>query len=586
MFFEFSFYVALFICLMGVLYRISNWFVLRTGDDASKYSPGQRLSHGLKAVTRALCTGQLIEMINVFVRDSLFGTPVYRNNFFRWLTHTCIFGGFVFLVVMHAFDDQITAALFPDYESTLNPFFFLRNLAGVAVLAGVAGAIYRRFASAGKAGPTTGTGDIFALILLWVIVFSGFLLEGTQIISAPIFDEMVQDYSGTDDAEEISHLRAYWSEEFGVVFSPAADTSDQNILSMGQELHEENCADCHSAPQSAFVSYLISEAISPAGEILNNIRFDIWLWYVHFISCFVGLAYLPFGKFFHLISAPINLMARSAEKHGRDSGPGRVTMRSLGLDACTHCGVCSEHCRVAPVFTVNQNENILPSEKLRAVKDMASGKKLGQKRLDAISEGSFACTGCHRCTLVCPSGIDLQDLWEASKQDLVRKGFPPLHVTCHKITASQWAEKFRDSDFSEAYDRQSFQIRHSPNLSDNAETFAPCVQCSICTSVCPVVAATENPSQDLDLTPQQVMNMLRLRLKDMAMGSRMVWNCLSCYMCQEHCPRGVKVTDVMYELRNLAHERFRTVREKEFSDFQQRQNLSDAEKSQGAKEKS
>ena len=51
------------------------------------------------------------------------------------------------------------------------------------------------------------------------------------------------------------------------------------------------------------------------------------------------------------------------------------------------------------------------------------------------------------------------------------------------------------------------------------------------------------------------MRSLGLGLKDLAMGSNMLWNCLTCYQCQEHCPQGVKVTDVLYELKNLAVKR-------------------------------
>ncbi len=32
----------------------------------------------------------------------------------------------------------------------------------------------------------------------------------------------------------------------------------------------------------------------------------------------------------------------------------------------------------------------------------------------------------------------------------------------------------------------------------------------------------------------------------------MLWDCVTCYQCQEHCPQGVKVTDVLYELKNQA----------------------------------
>ena len=75
-----------------------------------------------------------------------------------------------------------------------------------------------------------------------------------------------------------------------------------------------------------------------------------------------------------------------------------------------------------------------------------------------------------------------------------------------------------------------------------------------------MVACAEETEEDLDLTPQQIMNLLRLGLKDMTLGSRMVWECTTCYMCQEHCPERVRVADILYELRNLAYERFREIR--------------------------
>jgi heterodisulfide reductase subunit C len=35
----------------------------------------------------------------------------------------------------------------------------------------------------------------------------------------------------------------------------------------------------------------------------------------------------------------------------------------------------------------------------------------------------------------------------------------------------------------------------------------------------------------------------------------MLWECVTCYQCQEHCPQGVKVADILYELKNSAAER-------------------------------
>jgi len=46
------------------------------------------------------------------------------------------------------------------------------------------------------------------------------------------------------------------------------------------------------------------------------------------------------------------------------------------------------------------------------------------------------------------------------------------------------------------------------------------------------------------------MHSCGLGLKDLAFGSSMLWDCLTCYQCQEQCPQGVCVTDVLYELKN------------------------------------
>jgi heterodisulfide reductase subunit C len=48
------------------------------------------------------------------------------------------------------------------------------------------------------------------------------------------------------------------------------------------------------------------------------------------------------------------------------------------------------------------------------------------------------------------------------------------------------------------------------------------------------------------------MHAAGLGIKDLTLGSNMLWDCVTCYQCQEHCPQGVKVTEVFYELKNLA----------------------------------
>jgi heterodisulfide reductase subunit C len=48
------------------------------------------------------------------------------------------------------------------------------------------------------------------------------------------------------------------------------------------------------------------------------------------------------------------------------------------------------------------------------------------------------------------------------------------------------------------------------------------------------------------------MHCLALRQKELALGSMMLWECLTCYLCQEQCPQGVCITDILYQLKNLS----------------------------------
>jgi heterodisulfide reductase subunit C len=72
-----------------------------------------------------------------------------------------------------------------------------------------------------------------------------------------------------------------------------------------------------------------------------------------------------------------------------------------------------------------------------------------------------------------------------------------------------------------------------------------------------VVINYDNPQEVLGLLPHQIMNCLGLGLTEMATGPRMIWDCVTCYQCQEHCPQNVKVTDILYRLKNLAVENAR-----------------------------
>jgi heterodisulfide reductase subunit C len=94
------------------------------------------------------------------------------------------------------------------------------------------------------------------------------------------------------------------------------------------------------------------------------------------------------------------------------------------------------------------------------------------------------------------------------------------------------------------------QFKETVPATAQTTSFAYCYACENCSTVCPVVENYENPQETLGLLPHQIMRSLGLGLRDLALGSKMLWNCLTCYQCQEHCPQGVKVTDILYELKN------------------------------------
>ena len=532
-------YIALGICLAGLVWRISRWFLIDIGPASDDPSTGRRLAATGHALQSALFSPRLFRLIRAFLWEVVLQGHLLRQNRLRWVMHVALCYGFLLLVLVHALDDWTAPVLFSDYYPTRNPFRWLRNLLAALVLVGVLGTMIRLRTRATMKRFRSCADRLFLLVLA-VIIASGILLESSQILSPSIFTEMVEDYMGHDDPEEVAALRQYWVAKMGAALPPPRSGATVYDPVAGQMAHEGYCASCHSRPQAAFLSYPVSRLLKPAAGLMDTLRIDIWLWTIHYLASCLALACLPFSKFFHLLATPVNLLARTGGPVATRPPDLRHTRRVLGLDACTHCGVCNEHCSVAPIYRVIPNTTILPSEKLQGVKRQVSSGAAPEMTI--LVEGSFICTLCGRCTQWCPSGIDLQDLWQASRQDLVRKGFRPFYdrtASLKEATACIPRSTSGDAPVS-------------LGLTNRPETFWDCVQCTTCTSVCPVVATSDDPQRDLDLTPQQIMNLMRLQLIEQALGCRMLWDCVTCYQCQEHCPQNVKVADVLYELRNEA----------------------------------
>jgi quinone-modifying oxidoreductase, subunit QmoC len=79
----------------------------------------------------------------------------------------------------------------------------------------------------------------------------------------------------------------------------------------------------------------------------------------------------------------------------------------------------------------------------------------------------------------------------------------------------------------------------------NCEQLQSCIQCGTCSGVCPL-------SVYMDFSPRQVMALTRADFKNEVLRSHTIWLCASCYACAVECPRGIRITDIMYELKQRA----------------------------------
>jgi heterodisulfide reductase subunit C/nitrate reductase gamma subunit len=582
MFLKVSLYISLVIFILTLVYKVSSWFRYKIGIGSEEIPTSTRFFSAIKGIFLTIFSVKVLTLLKAFILDVLLQFRILKEDFLRWVMHIFIYGGFMLLLLMHALDKYITVALWRDYYSTVNPFMFLRNLFGALVIIGVLIAIYRRFILK-VPRLFSNAMDIYTILVVAIIMLSGIFLEATKMVAYSDYKRMVVEYSGLSDPQELKFLEAYWVKEFGTVSPNIKGPFDEKILAKGKALHESSCAGCHVQPQWAFTSYGVAKLISPIGLGIDRARLPSVFWYIHILACFVGLAYLPLSKMFHIFASSISLLANGVIGKEKLTPANRATLQAMELDACTHCGTCSLRCSVIMAFEEIKNMNIFPSEKIASIKALASGKRLSPQELRHIQEGVYLCSNCYRCTAVCPAGINLQDLWFNIRETLLQKGYPEFLVLS---PLSFYRGLMKEETILRDYEKPLIQAREAIaaqcdlmkkkdkvlpltptnrklqsglNLSAQAKTFSVCFGCQTCTTVCPVVGNFENPQEALGLLPHQIMHAAGLGLRDLAFGSNMLWDCLTCYQCQEQCPQGVHVTDVLYELKNLA---VKQVREK------------------------
>ena len=78
------------------------------------------------------------------------------------------------------------------------------------------------------------------------------------------------------------------------------------------------------------------------------------------------------------------------------------------------------------------------------------------------------------------------------------------------------------------------------------EEITACFACRTCSASCPITAVNSG------FNPVRIIRMALYGLREKVLGSEFIWLCSNCYACQERCPQGVCITELMTVLKNMA----------------------------------
>jgi len=282
------------------------------------------------------------------------------------IMHITIFWGMIALLLGTALAtiDWDVTRLFFDFQFLQGVFYLIFELVldffGLLALVGIGMAFYRRYIKrperlSNMPSPTLIRDDMFVLVMLALIVLSGYVIEGLRIaVSKPDW--------------------APWSP----------------------------------------VGNLVAGAFSSFGDP-NSQALHLGVWLFHMLISLGLIASLPFTKLFHIISAPLNIYFRSLEPAGAlaparyHSSPGvgewhHFTWKQLlDFEACTRCGRCQDVCPAHLSGTAFSPRDLVIKLGLH-INQRSNGHALHG---DVISdEELWACTTCRACMQACPVFVE------------------------------------------------------------------------------------------------------------------------------------------------------------------------------------
>jgi Fe-S oxidoreductase/nitrate reductase gamma subunit len=364
--------------------------------------------------------------INLVLKHALAQRRTARN-LYAGIFHQFISYGFVVLTIA-----TTVVALDADFGTAImrgNFYLYFQSftvdLFGALVLLGVAMAAVRRYIKRPKKLVYTDEATLI-LVAIFVICLQGFLVEGWRI-------------AATNDPW------GAWS-PFGNLIARAS----RSVMSVA------------------------------------SLQWAHWgTWWFHLALSFGFIAWLPYTKMMHVLTAPLNIYTANlaplgatlknidfekTESFGVNSLDGFTWKDLLDLDACTECGRCSAVC---PANTVGKE--LSPRDIILQLRDLMHNEVRNSKFkiIDSVPATSptalWQCTTCAACMEACPVFIEQMPkivdmrrylvMEEADFPDSMKQAIMSLEKRGHPFSGTNatrldWAEGLGVKLISEAKDAE------------------------------------------------------------------------------------------------------------------------------------
>lgn len=303
-----------------------------------------------------------IKSKNMFLHDK----DIFKSTLRRFM-HLGIFYGFLVLL------SGSTVIALQDYFGIHGSFYLIISLLldvfGFIAITGVVIAVYKKYINKSDNKNKT-IDDAISLTLLFIILLTGFILEGLRIFAA-------------------GDVWAQWSP----------------------------------------VGLTIAVIVQKSGLSIGLARsFHAVLWYCHMLLSLGFIAYIPHSKLFHMVASPLSIFFKTFSAIGTLTPAGIITQQGgkmgaarlehftrkqlLELDACLSCVRCEKHCPAYESGAPFSPRLLLQDLKKHAQQKYSffgtSVKGFDSHLIGTVvsQEALLSCTSCGLCELRCPVSME------------------------------------------------------------------------------------------------------------------------------------------------------------------------------------